>query len=78
MQHHICISFEGAIKHPECLTVGEGEDERPATMKEIREAIAEAKAKGYVVLPPCDNVDERGYCKGHKEHHGSSLADAGD
>lgn len=36
-----------------------------ATHKEIRKAIQEAKAKGYTVLPPCDNVDETGHCKGH-------------
>jgi hypothetical protein len=64
---HICISFAGALNHPECLTVGEGINERQATKKEIIEAIEDAKKKGYVVLPPCDNVDERGYCKGHQD-----------
>ena len=46
----------------EWLTV----DDRPATWPEIRVAIEEAEAKGYDVLPTCDNVDERGHCRGHE------------
>ena len=39
-------------------------DDRPATKAEILEVVIEAMAKGYEVLPPCDNVDEKGRCKG--------------
>jgi hypothetical protein len=46
---------------PTYLMVGE----RFATKKEIWENIYAALAKGYTVLPPCDNVDETGHCKGH-------------
>ena len=41
-------------------------DDRPATIWEIQEAIREAKAKGYEVLPPCDNVKSTGHCAGHE------------
>jgi len=41
------------------------EDGTPATMQEICAAIVEAKAKGYTVLPPCDNVTSTGHCAGH-------------
>lgn len=41
------------------------DDDTPATMQEIRAAIVEAKAKGYTVLPPCDNVTSTGHCAGH-------------
>ena len=41
------------------------EDGTPATTQEICAAIVEAKAKGYTVLPPCDNVNETGHCMGH-------------
>lgn len=32
---------------------------------QIRAYCAEARAKGLVVFPPCDNADARGYCQGH-------------
>lgn len=41
------------------------DDGTPATMQEICAAIVEAKAKGYTVLPPCDNVNETGHCRGY-------------
>ena len=41
------------------------DDGTPATMQEICAAIVDAKAKGYVVLPPCDNVKSTGHCAGH-------------
>ena len=41
------------------------DDGTPATIQEICAAIAEAKAKGYTVLPPCDNVTSTGHCAGH-------------
>jgi hypothetical protein len=40
-------------------------DDQQATMQEICAAIVEAKAKGYTVLPPCDNVTATGHCAGH-------------
>ena len=67
--HHICQSIAGLEEHMKnrrkivWMTI----DDRPATYAELREAIKEAKAKGYDVIPPCNNVDERGHCKGHEE-----------
>ena len=39
------------------------------TAKQVREALRKAKAEGLEVIPAmgCDNYDEKGYCKGHKE-----------
>jgi hypothetical protein len=37
------------------------------TVAEFRAACAAARAKGLEVFPPCDNVDERGRCKGHPQ-----------
>jgi hypothetical protein len=41
------------------------DDGTPVTTQEICAAIVEAKAKGYTVLPPCDNVTSTGQCAGH-------------
>ena len=37
------------------------------TPKEIRFLCRLARSKGFEVFPPCDNVDEKGCCKGHPE-----------
>lgn len=42
-------------------------DGRRPTVAEFRAACQEARAQGYEVLPPCDHVDERGFCKGHPD-----------
>ena len=42
-------------------------DNRPATVWEIQEEIRKAKALGYEVLPPCDNVKHSGHCAGHED-----------
>lgn len=65
---HICVSLN-VVKialatgtwAQLCLMVGD----RPATEDEIAQDVVDAIAKGYEVLPPCDNVDEKGRCKGH-------------
>ena len=64
--YHCCITLEGALKEWEIMTVTEKGKERPATYNEVFEAVEEARSKGYTVLPPCDNVNERGHCKGHE------------
>ena len=43
----------------------ENEDGSKASIEEICAAIVDAKAKGYMVLPPCDNVKSTGHCAGH-------------
>jgi hypothetical protein len=40
---------------------------KPVTVKQFRKACADARAKGLDVFPPCDNVDEKGNCRGHEE-----------
>ena len=69
--YHVCINLDSVIKmavdDPSFLTTIEDDGtQRPATRDEVIKAVAEAKAKGYNVLPPCDNVDKTGHCKGHK------------
>lgn len=41
------------------------EDGTQASRSEILQAIEDAEAKGYTVLPPCDNVTATGHCAGH-------------
>lgn len=35
------------------------------TVDEVRVLCREARARGLHVFPPCDQVDERGFCVGH-------------
>lgn len=51
IRKHILPGIEPTFAHPELF----------------REACRKARAKGMMVFPPCDNVDERGYCAGHEE-----------
>jgi hypothetical protein len=66
--YHICQSIAGLERLMErgeditWLTL----DDKPAIFAEIRAAIKDAKAKGYDVLPPCDNVTATGHCAGHE------------
>lgn len=69
-QRRICICqaiepLEAMIASGEKITWLTHGDGTPATTQEICAAIVEAKAKGYDVLPPCDNINEAGHCKGH-------------
>lgn len=41
------------------------EDGTIASRSELIQAITDAEAKGYTVLPPCDNVTSTGHCAGH-------------
>jgi len=66
-RYHLCQSIAGLER-----LIEEDEpinwllvDGRIATNDEIEEAIKDAKAKGYEVLPPCDNVNSTGHCMGH-------------
>ena len=72
-QHHVCVSLAHVNKmlsqdnHGSlCLQVEDDGVWRSATKSDVFSAAMEAAAKGYDVLPPCDNVDEKGHCKGHK------------
>lgn len=33
---------------------------------ELRRRLVELRNKGFDVVPPCNVVDERGYCQGHE------------
>ena len=70
--YHVCQSIAGLerILAEQILEKGKPVDwlmvdDRPATISDILFAIEDAKAKGYEVLPPCDNVETTGHCAGH-------------
>lgn len=54
---HSCISLDYLAEHLDAFD---------CSLSEARQAIAEAKAKGYEFWPGCDNVDSRGHCAGHE------------
>ena len=68
--YHVCISIEAVQKH---LAHGTHDqlflmiDDKPATAQQLSEAVVEALAKGYTVIPPCDNVTDTGHCAGHPD-----------
>lgn len=37
------------------------------TPAKLRKMCEEARKQGLDAFPPCDNVDEKGHCKGHEE-----------
>ena len=73
-QHHISVSLKHVNKvlandtwESMCLQIEDDDGEfRPANKADIFSAAMEAAAKGYDVLSPCDNVDEKGHCQGHE------------
>lgn len=40
---------------------------RPITIEQFRIMCGDARAKGYKVVPPCDKVNELGFCIGHED-----------
>jgi len=68
--YHICVDldrleqdlFSGKPKISQYLM---NEDGSRASPLQVAEAIKAARAKGYKVLPPCDNVTAEGHCAGH-------------
>ena len=66
--YHVCQSIAGLerlIAAGKPIDWLENEDGSKASVEEICAAIVDAKAKGYEVLPPCDNVKSTGHCAGH-------------
>ena len=66
--YHVCQSIAGLerlIATGKPIDWLENEDGSQASIEEICAAIVDAKAKGYEVLPPCDNVKSTGHCAGH-------------
>lgn len=56
-----------------CVTV----DDKPVTLAEFKRLCADARAKGYSVIPPCDNVKPNGHCAGHIEQEDMQALIAG-
>lgn len=42
-------------------------DGHPISYKKAFEQLDKLKKRGYKFVPPCDNVDDDGSCRGHKE-----------
>ena len=69
MKYHMTADIEGAMKNDNMTLVSmfKTVDGRLMMACDIRQYLQELLNKGYEVVPPCDNHDERGYCKGHEE-----------
>lgn len=67
----VCITYDlkaaMLLKDKELVSYFVKSDGTKPTPTEVRREIMLAVNKGCVVLPPCDNVDELGYCQGHEE-----------
>lgn len=57
-----------------CVTV----DGKPISLAEFKRLCADARAKGYAVIPPCDNVKPNGHCAGHLEQEDMHALIAGE
>ena len=42
-------------------------DGKPVTVAQLRVMCFDYRNRGFEVFPPCDNVDSRGYCQGHRQ-----------
>ncbi len=61
---HMQVSV-GAAKWPDDMLEGfDRADGTPATPEEVRAYMNDLKAKGFAVIPCCDNVNEKGECQG--------------
>jgi len=68
-RHHLVVSIAGLkrqLEKNEGWQVLMNDDGIPLTMYETFEEIKSAEELGYTVIPMCDNIDERGHCKGHE------------
>lgn len=69
MKHHVAISvdvdrFPDGYLEKHYVNGIKINGER-VTVERFRELCAELRAEGMEVFPPCDHVDEKGFCKGH-------------
>jgi len=66
--YHVAQNIEALMKcRPESWPQRFLIDGRRPTLREVQRAVVLALNKGFKVLPPCDNVDDNGMCKGHEE-----------
>ncbi len=52
-------------------------DGKPISVAEFRRLCADARAKGYRVIPQCDNTKPNGHCAGHVEQEDMQALIAG-
>jgi hypothetical protein len=67
---HIAITLNYALLHPQMFvyTDQDGGRREPMAEQDVIDYVDDLRAKGYRVIPPCDNVRADGTCAGHTKH----------
>lgn len=70
MIHRYCVAYDinhllGLSDNALRQAVAHSEVKNVPTA-ELRRRLAKLRSKGFHVVPPCLNADERGYCQGHE------------
>ena len=69
MHYHVAMSCTGILREPPEVAgsmLKDGKTGRTLKSEEVYAMAATYKARGYDVIPPCDNYDAKGFCKGHE------------
>lgn len=74
MKHHLSVGIKGledrlfgrVPKRYGSWEVLQHENGAMLTKTEVIAEIARCRSLGYEVIPTCDNIDARGFCKGHE------------
>lgn len=64
--HHVAVSLRYARRHPEIFVYTDGHEHEKMAEQDALDYIEECRAKGYEVIPPCNNIKPDGTCAGHK------------
>jgi len=66
---HVSVSIDGLLrlnKKDAAMTLTNSETGEDLTAEEAYAIARQYKAKGFKVIPVCDNHNELGYCMGHE------------
>lgn len=69
MKYHVAMSCDGILREPPEVAgamLEDGDTGRTLESHEVYALAVTYKARGFEVIPPCDNHDAKGYCKGHE------------
>lgn len=68
--YHVAMSCDGILREPPevagCM-LKESATGRTLESHEVYALATLCKARGFEVIPPCENYDAKGYCQGHKK-----------
>lgn len=70
MKYHVAMSCDGILREPPDVAGSMLIDSATGRTLESHEVYALAtifKARGFEVIPACDNHDSKGYCNGHDD-----------